>query len=72
MKKVFSLVAVALLTVSVLFTACRDNASTTTEGQETPATEAPVQEAAPAQEAGNAAPGALTTPLDTTAAQQAQ
>ncbi len=68
MKKVFSLVAVALLTVSVLFTACRDNAAAT-EGQEAPATEAPAQDAAPAQEA---APAEAAPAADTTGAQQAQ
>jgi hypothetical protein len=57
MKKVFSLVAVALLTVSVLFTACRDNASQApaqteetapaTEEQTAPAQEAPQEAAAP-------------------------
>ncbi len=58
MKKVFSLVAVALLTVSVLFTACRDNASQTpaqteetapaaTEEQAPAAEEAPMEAAAP-------------------------
>ena len=64
MKKVFSLVAVALLFVSVLFTACRDNASST-EGTGT-------EQAAPAQQAAPASGGSLTTPADTTKAQQAQ
>lgn len=65
MKKVFSLVAVALLTVSFLFTSCREGGAP--ESQEAPATEAPAQEAAPVQEAAPAAPAA-----DSTGAQQAQ
>jgi predicted small secreted protein len=59
MKKVFSLVAIALIAVSVLFTACRDNASQGTETQETaPATEQPA--AAPADTTQQAAPADTT------------
>lgn len=63
MKKVFSFAVIALFAVTVLFTACRDNASQGSETQE-PATEqtapAETQDAAPAE----------TAPADTT--QQAQ
>jgi hypothetical protein len=71
MKKVFSFAAVALLTVSVLFTACREGgaeqapADGAAPATETPA--APAQEAAPAEGAGQ-----LTAPADSTGAQQAQ
>ena len=67
MKKVFSLVAVALLTVSVLFTSCRE-AGSTDATQEAPAVEAAPADAAPAQEA---APAEAAPAVDT-AAQQAQ
>jgi len=60
MKKVSSLVAIALLTVTVLFTACRDNASQSpAQTEETaPATE---QQAAPAEEAPQEAATPETT-----------
>jgi hypothetical protein len=71
MKKVFSLVAVALLTVSVLFTSCRDNASAG-EAQETPATEAAPAPAGAAPATTTAPDAAATPAADTTKAQQAQ
>ncbi|MBI5916100.1 MAG: hypothetical protein HY842_12055 [Bacteroidetes bacterium] len=62
MKKVFSLVAVALLTVSVLFTACRENTSAGETKETTAPAEAAPAEAAPAQDAGQlTAPAADTT-----------
>lgn len=67
MKKVSSIVAVALLSVSFLFTACRENTGEATQS-ETPAADTTAVQEAPA-----AAPADTTqqaAPADTT--QQAQ
>lgn len=52
MKKILSIATIALFSFTVLFTACRNDASTTTEEttQEAPATEQPAE----TQEATNA------------------
>jgi hypothetical protein len=62
MKKILSIVAIVLLTVSVMFTACRNDAgsqSKTEEATEAPATEEPT---APAEET----PEATSEVADTT------
>ncbi len=66
MKKILSIVAIVLLTVSVMFTACRNDTGSQSKAEE--ATEAPAaDEAAPAE----TAPDAVEEVADTTQ-QQAQ
>lgn len=48
MKKVSSIVAVALLSVSFLFTSCREGGNTEATQAETPAVDTTAQQAAPA------------------------